>query len=121
MPLPAPVIASIVSAVIETVVQSPQSPEAPAVRYGEYVAKRTLPPEAKLGFMLPPPGDGTIVIDDKKLPLSPIARFRNEKNLIVMPMSVRQPSNVVYLNDNFGNVFRVWMISQADADSLEND
>jgi hypothetical protein len=120
MPLPAPVIASIVSAVIETVVQSPQSPDASAARYAEHVARRTLPPEAKVGYMLPP-GHGTIVIDGKELPLSPVARFRSEKNLIVVPMAVRQPSHVVYLNDHFGNVFRVWLISQADADSLKND
>ena len=120
MPLPAPVIASIVSAVIETVVQSPQSPDAPAARYAEYVAKRALPPEAKLGYMLPP-GNGTIIIDGKELPLSPVVRLRSEKNLIVMPMAVREPSNVVYLNDHFGNVFRVWMISQSDADSLKNE
>jgi hypothetical protein len=120
MPLPSALVASIVSAVIETVVQSSGSP-VDASRYDPYVAKRTLPPEAKVGFMLPPPGNGTIVIDDQRLALSPVAQFRNERNLIVMSMSLRQPSNVVYLNDNFGNVHRVWLISQAEADSLKQD
>jgi hypothetical protein len=119
MPLSSVLVASIVSAVIETVAQSAGSVD--AARYHSYVAKRMLPPEAKVGFMQPPPGNGTIVIDDRRLPLSPVARFRNEKNLIVMPMSLRQPSNVVYLNDNFGNVHRVWLISQAEADSIERD
>jgi hypothetical protein len=120
MPLPAPVVASIVSAVIEAAVQSSQPADASPARYGEYAAKRVLPPEARIGFMQPPPGNGTITIDDKVLPLSPVARFRSEKNLIVVPMSV-QASNVVYVNDNFGNVYRVWMISQAVADSLRNN
>ncbi|MDR2451704.1 MAG: hypothetical protein LBE85_08050 [Candidatus Accumulibacter sp.] len=119
MPLSSALVASIVSAVIETVVQSAGSVD--AARYDSYVAKRMLPPEARVGFMQPPPGNGTIVIDDRRLPLSPVARFRNEKNLIVMPMSLRQPSNVVYINDNFGNVHRVWLISQAQADSIERD
>jgi hypothetical protein len=118
MPLPAPLIASIVSAVIETIVQSPSAPPA---QYDTYVAKRVLPPEAKVGFMLPPPGDGTIVIDGQSLTLSPIAQFRNEKNLIVMSMTIQQPSNVVYINDNFGAVRRVWLISQAEADSVKKD
>ncbi|MDR0441203.1 MAG: hypothetical protein LBI59_09535 [Candidatus Accumulibacter sp.] len=121
MPLPAPVIASIVSAIIETVAQSPQPADASTSRYSDYVVKRALPPEAKVGFMQPISGDGTIVIDDKKFRLSPVARFRSQKNLIVMPMTVQQASNVVYLNDNFGSVHRVWMISQAEADSLKND
>jgi hypothetical protein len=120
MPLPSALVASIVSAVIETVVQSSGSP-VDARRYDSYVARRMLPPEAKVGLMQPPSGNGTIVIDDRRLPLSPVARFRNEKNLIVMSMSLRQPSHVVYLSDNFGNVHRVWLISQAEADSLERD
>jgi hypothetical protein len=121
MPLPVPVIASIVSAVIETVAQSPQPADASAVRQGEYVARRVLPPQAKVGFMRMPLGNGTIVIDDEKLKLSPIVQFRNEKNLIVVPMAVRQASHVVYVNDNFGQVFRVWMIGRAQADSLKRN
>jgi hypothetical protein len=121
MPLPSALVASIVSAVIETVVQSSGAPPVDTARYDSYVAKRVLPPEANVGFMQPPPGNGTIVIDDKTLSLSPVAQFRNEKNLIVMSMSLRQPSNVVYINDNFGNVHRVWLISQAEADSIQKD
>ena len=119
MALPAPLVASIVSAVIEAVVPSPGA-SAPQ-QYETYVAKRTLPPEAKVGVMLPPKGDGSIVIDGQILTLSPVARFRDSRNLIVMPMTLQQPSNVVYLNDNFGAVHRVWLISQAEADSIEKN
>ena len=36
-----------------------------------------------------PPGNGTIVIDGVKYRLSPIAQFRNEKNLIVLSMTIQ--------------------------------
>jgi hypothetical protein len=117
MPLPPVVIASIVSAVIETV--SPSSVQ--TLSYDQYVKNRRLPPEAKLGYMDSPPGNGAIVIDGQSLPLAPVAQFRNGRNLIVMPMSIQQASNVVYVNDSFGNVRRVWLISQEEADSLKKD
>jgi hypothetical protein len=118
MPLSSALVASIVSSIIETVVQSPGAPVAP---YDTYVARRTLPPQAKVGLMQPIAGDGWIVIDDQRLRLSPVARFRGQNNLIVMSGTVRQPSNVIYLNDNFGAVHRVWLISQAEADSIKKD
>jgi hypothetical protein len=121
MPLPSALVASIVSAIVETVVQSSGVSTADPAQYDSYIVKRTLPPEAKVGFMQPPPGNGTIVIDDKNLALSPVAQFRNEKNLIVLSQSLRQPSNVVYINDNFGNVYRVWLISQTEADSIKKN
>lgn len=116
MPLPASLVASIVSAVIETIAQSPTTPV--TTQYDMYVVKRTLPPEAKVGYMLPPPGDGSVNIGGQALPLSPVAQFRNQQNLIVMPMALQQPSNVVYINDSFGAVHRVWLISQAEAESI---
>ncbi|MDR2787648.1 MAG: hypothetical protein LBD06_04675 [Candidatus Accumulibacter sp.] len=121
MPLSASLVASIVGAVIETIAQSPQPPDAPITPYDTYVARRALPPEAKVGFMRPIAGNGLIVIDDKNLPLSPVAQFRNQKNLIVMPMTVQRPSNVIYINNNFGSVHRVWLIGQAEADALRKD
>ncbi|MDR1935617.1 MAG: hypothetical protein LBS49_08570, partial [Candidatus Accumulibacter sp.] len=114
-------IASIVSAVIETVVQSPQTQNAPAGRYDSYIAKRTLPPEAKVGFMQPPTGNGVIVIDDQRLRLSAVARFHNQQNRFILSQSIQQPSYVVYVNDTYGNVHRIWLISQADADSIEKN
>ena len=116
MALPAPLVASIVAAVIESVVSLPDATA--LLPYETYLATRSLPPEARLGFMLPPSGDGSIIINGQNLALSPVARFRNSQNLIVMPVAVQQPSNVIYLYDNFGAVHRVWLISQADADSI---
>ena len=76
---------------------------------------RTLPPEAKLGFMQPPLGDGLVVIDGNPLPLAPAAQFRNQQNLIVMPMTIQSQREVVYLADANGAIFRVWMISPVEA------
>ena len=119
MPLPASLVASIVSAVIETVVQSTGTVS--TTQYDTYIAKRTLPPEVKQGVMQPPPGNGTVTISGSTLTLSPVAQFRNQQNLIVMPMTIQQATDVVYLNDNFGTVHRIWLISRADADSLKKN
>jgi hypothetical protein len=112
MPLPASLIASIVSAIIEATSQSSAST---AAQYEMYTMTRTLPPEAKLGVMQPPLGDGLVVIDDHPLPLAPAAQFRNQQNLIVMPMTIQNQKDVVYLADANGAVFRVWMISPVEA------
>lgn len=113
MPLPASLIASIVSAVIETVVQSASAP-VPRQTYENYIIQRKLPPEAKLGVMEPPPGNGSIIIDGQTHRLSPIAQFRNTNNLIVMPMSIQGSKDIVYVNDSYGSVYRVWMLPPAE-------
>jgi len=115
MPLPASLIASIVSAIIET---ASQSSATSAAQYERYTLPRTLPPEAKLGVMQPPLGDGLVVIDDHPLPLAPAAQFRNQQNLIVMPMTIQDRKDVVYLADANGAIFRVWMISPTEASAL---
>ena len=116
MPIPASLIASIVSAVIEAAMQN-ASPEA-AAQLQLYAAQRTLPPDAKIGVMLPPPGDGTVTIDGRLLPLSPVSQFRNRQNLIVMPMSIQGKNDVVFLTDASGAVHRVWMLQPAESASL---
>ena len=114
MSLSASLVASIVSAVIETIAQGSISTQ----QYDSYVTSRTLPPEARVGVMLPPPGNGTITIDGKTLQLSPVAQFRNQNNLIVMSMSIQQPSDVIYVNNSYGTVHRVWLISREEAQSM---
>ena len=110
MPLPASLIASIVSAIIEAAVASSGS----AAQYEVYVTNRTLPPEAKVGVMQPPAGDGLVVIDGKSLPLAPAVQFRSLRNLIVMPMTIQDSENVIYLADAAGAIFRVWMVSPTE-------
>ncbi len=118
MSLSASLVASIVSAVIEMV---SQSSTVSTTQYDTYISKRTLPPEVKLGVMQPPPGNGTININGQVLQLSPVAQFRNQQNLIVMPMTVQQSSDVVYINDTFGSVHRIWLISKAEAEALKKN
>ncbi len=115
MPLPASLIASIVSAVIEA---AGQTTTANTTQYDNYTTTRTLPPEVKQGVMFPPPGDGTVVIDGTKLKLSPTVQFRNQRNLIIMPMTIQNSSDVVYLPDTSGAVHRVWMVSAAELSDL---
>ena len=112
MPIPASLIASIISAIIETAAQSPSSN---AAQYQTYATSRTLPPEVKLGVMSPPLGDGWVVINGQSLRLTPTSQFRSQKNLIVMPMSIQDTKDVVYLTDASGAIYRVWMLSPAEA------
>ena len=121
MPLPATFIASVVSAVLEAASQSTSGTTTNAQAYESYVIKRVLPPEAKIGVMTPPPGNGKIYINDVEHVLSPAAQFRNTQNLIVMPMTIRENKDIVYINDSFGAVFRVWMVSQAELSALQQN
>ncbi len=116
MPLPASLIASVVSAILETISQTPDAVD--RATYENYVNARKLPPEVKQGLMIPPPGDGTIVIGGKELLLSPIAQFRNPKNLFVTRMSIQEPVEIVYLTDRSGAVSRVWVLSAAEVSAL---
>ena len=118
MPLPASLIASIVSAIIETATQNSANTSA---QYEIYTTQRTLPPEAKQGVMLPPPGDGTVVINGQSLTLAPVAQFRNQQNLIVMSMSIQDKKDVIYITDAYGAVFRVWMLSPSEASSYSKN
>jgi hypothetical protein len=115
MPLTTSLVASIISAIIETA--SPNSASS-AAQYEIYATTRTLPPEAKLGVMQPPLGDGFVTIDGKSLPLAPTVQFRSQQNLIVMPMSIQDNRDVVYLTDASGAVFRVWMLNPSETSAL---
>ena len=111
MPLSASLVASIVSAILEAAVQNYS---ADAQQYEIYTTTRTLPPEAKLGVMLPPSGDGSVIIGGKSMPLAPAVQFRSQSNLIVMPMTIQENKDVVYLTNAFGAVHRVWMLNPAE-------
>ncbi len=117
MPLPATLIASIVSAVIEAAAQSSgaltQSPQ----NYEAYVRNRALPPEVKTGVMLPPDGNGWVTIDGRSLPLSPTAQFRNPQNLIIMAMSIQGKNEIVYLSNASGAVSRVWLLNPSEVNN----
>ena len=121
MPIPASLIASIVSAVLEAATQGTPTAAQDPKQYESYVIKRVLPPEAKLGVMVPPAGNGRIVINGTEHALSPVAQFRNSQNLIVQPMTLQEKKDIVYINDPFGAVYRVWMVSQAELSALQQN
>ena len=76
---------------------------------------RLLPAEAKQGVMLPPVGDGFVVIDDQRWPLAPTAQIRSRQNLIVVPMQIQSPVEVLYLPNASGAINRVWMLTSSEA------
>ena len=120
MPIPASLIASIVSAIIETAVEGNVTNTAiDTATYETYTINRTLPPEAMLGSMLPLQGDGFVVINGKPLPLSPAAQFRNQRNLIVMPMTIQDKKDIIYISNASGAVHRVWMVTPAEIAALK--
>ena len=71
-----------------------------------------------LGVMLPPTGDGQVIINGQNLRLATTAQFRNEQNLIVMPMSIQASKDVVYVADASGAIFRVWMLNPSEVSAL---
>ena len=119
MPIPASLIASIVSAILEAATQNIGAP--PPQTYENYISKHMLPPEAKLGVMLPPAGNGMVTIDGAARRLSPAAQFRNAQNLIVQPMTIQGNRDIVYINDSYGSVYRIWMLSQAELSSIQQN
>ena len=121
MPLPASLVASIVSAIIEAAAQSAGAPSVNPSQYEIYATTRTLPPEAQLGVMQPPKGDGSVVIDGKAMPLSTTAQFRSPRNLIVMSMSIQGTENVVYITNAAGAVHRVWLLNPSELAALQQN
>ncbi|MCM8595916.1 hypothetical protein [Accumulibacter sp.] len=112
MDIPASILYSILSAIAEAALTP--SP-APPITHEATALPRTLPEEAKQGVMLPPEGDGTLTIDGHALPLAPAAQIRNRQNLIVVPMQIHDPAEVVYLTDQSGAVRQVWMLTPDEA------
>ncbi len=102
--------------IISTVAEMAMTPSADSQSAYETAAiARTLPPEAKQGVMLPPAGDGFLIINGRQWPLAPTAQIRSRQNLIVVPMQIQNPVDVVYLTDASGAIFRVWMLTPSEA------
>ena len=112
MDIPSALLYSIVSAIAEAVLDP--APE-PPVAHEAQALPRALPDAARQGMMQPPAGDGFLTISGRQWPLAPGAQFRNQQNLIVMPMQIQRPVEVVYLPDSFGAVYRVWMLTPSEA------
>ena len=112
MDIPATLLYTIISAIAEAALAP--SPE-PPIPYESSALARPLPEEAKQGVMQPPAGDGFLTINGRQWPLAPTAQIRSRKNLIVMPMTIQSPVDVVYLTDASGAIYRVWMLTPSEA------
>lgn len=108
------IVSTVISSVAEGVLLAPPPPE-PGM-----AVIRSLPEETRKG-VLAAYDFGQVVIDGKPLPLSPGAQVRNELNMIVMPsMLVNGPLKVRYQTDFVGHVYRIWILSAAEASLPEN-
>jgi hypothetical protein len=57
----------------------------------------------------------TIHLADRSLSLAPGAQIRNQRNLIVQPITVTAPARIRYLLDRDGQVSRVWILTPEEA------
>jgi hypothetical protein len=111
MPLD-PITSAIISSVISSVVEGALTP-APVEPATGIV--RILPEETKVGKMLPPTRWGEVQIDGKTYTLSPGVQIRNELNMFILPTMLQAPAKVRYQTDFTGAVYRVWILSPAEA------
>ncbi len=112
MDLPASLLYSILSAIAEAALAPGPDPQ---MLIEPAAMARSLPDEARKGVLQPPQGDGFLTISGRQWPLAPTAQFRSRQNLLVMPMQIHSPVEVVYLTDDSGAVYRVWMLTQSEA------
>ncbi len=106
-----PIVSAIVSSIIGSVVEGALAPTPPEPAMS---IVRMLPEEARYGKMLPP-AQWEVQIDDKTYPLSQSAQIRNELNMMILPTMVEQPVKVRFLLDYSGAVYRIWILSSAEA------
>ena len=112
MDIPAALLYTILSTVAEMAMEPGPDPQILNEPAG---LARKLPDAARKGVMQPPRGDGFLIIDDQQWPLAPTAQIRSRQNLIVMPMSVHRPVEVVYIPNSSGAIHRVWMLTPSES------
>ena len=70
--------------------------------------RRAIPKNAKKGVMWPPQGR-RLRINDSVMVLAPGVTIRDTNNRMVLPSSVRQPQEIRYTLDMYGQVRRIWI------------
>lgn len=111
-----PITSAIVSSIIGSAVQGLLAPPPAAPAMGMV---RILPMESKRGVMHPPV-NGQTQIDGQLYLLSPGVVIRNEYNMAIPPLMLQAPVPVRYQTDALGAVYRVWILSAAEAQLAEN-
>lgn len=112
MDIPAALLYTILSSIAEAALKPAPDPQ---IMHEPTTMARMLPAEAKQGVMLPPVGDGFVTIDGRQWPIAPTAQFRSRANLIVMPMQIQGPVEVLYIPNTSGAIHRVWMLTSSEA------
>jgi hypothetical protein len=108
-----PLISALLSGLINAAVDSSSTQPSDLVLQST-AQVRPFPAETRCGEMLPP-ALGEVVISGQSLPLAPGAQIRDTENRIVMPSSVLNTVPVRFMTDPSGAVFRVWILSAAEA------
>ncbi len=112
-PMPVPTIVSaIITSVIGSAGDSSIQPSQQTLQGSGMV--RPFPAETRRGEMQPPV-DGSVLINGQMLRLAPAAQIRTAQNFIIMPAAVQEAAYVRYITDASGAVFRVWMLTPAEA------
>ena len=104
-------IANVISAVTTVISSTPAPPPA------QVAVTRIIPAKAKVaelrGAVL-----GAVNIDGKKMRLAPGAQIKNALNILITPNMISRPVKVKYLEDNFGYVSRIWILSPTELAAL---
>ena len=106
-PLTSAIVSTILGSAVQGLLAPPPAPPLTGLM-------RTLPMEAKRGLMSPP-WNGMVRIDGRDFQLSPGAVMRNEFNLVIPPMLLQSQTWVRYQTDAMGAVYRIWILSTAEA------
>jgi len=84
------------------------------------VAARALPSDATFAaeaeFRYP-----YVMVNKQVLRLAVGARIYNERNLIVMPATMPEKANVLFKTDINGDISRVWILTDDEAQTYENN
>jgi hypothetical protein len=78
---------------------------------------RTIPPDAQIGTMRYLEMM-QVELDGTKQTLAPGAQIRDGDNRLVLPASLQEREQVLYLLDSTGLVYRVWILSAAEKAAL---
>ncbi|MCP5268125.1 MAG: hypothetical protein H6943_03690 [Zoogloeaceae bacterium] len=103
------IVGEAVNAAMENALYAPPPPPELGV-----VGARVFPEGTKKGELAPVDGLMEVIIDSKTYVRAPGMQIRNQRNMIVMPGTIRAETPVRYQLDSSGAVFRVWLLTRTE-------
>jgi hypothetical protein len=87
------------------------------------LADRPLPKDGVLGVFSPSKLP-KIIIDDKEVKFAAGGQIRNQKNVIVQPVTLKAENKgedvkILYEKDTLGDVKRIWMLTDAEVERVK--